>query len=331
MARPATPTAPRRSTPTIFPANILVPGTITHCPECDRQPALQVGVRVPARPHLGTAGVAPDVPGRVSTIPPGAHGGNIDNWRIGAGATMYYPVQVDGGLFSIGDPHVSQGDGELSGTAIEASLNVLFQIVRAQGLQLPSPLLETPRWWIVHGFDEDLNVAMRNASLDMLQLLTEHRGCRRNDAYSLMSVAADFAVTQVVDGRQGVHVRILDHGEHLLGQIVGDQAGCAAAGERKRRMAGAAAQVQRPNRPQPLREGFEPIQIGALRVHAAVEIVRCRVAELARCQGTLIHTVSGPSPATVTRRLYDERRFIVTALPWQHEAVALWPRFEQGL
>ena len=67
--------------------------------------------------------------GRVSTIPPGAHGGNIDNWRIGAGATMYYPVAVDGGLFSIGDPHVSQGDGELSGTAIEASLDVLFQVV----------------------------------------------------------------------------------------------------------------------------------------------------------------------------------------------------------
>ena len=69
------------------------------------------------------------VAGRVSTIPPGAHGGNIDNWRIGAGAVMYYPVQVAGGLFSIGDPHVSQGDGEISGTAIESSLNVLFQIV----------------------------------------------------------------------------------------------------------------------------------------------------------------------------------------------------------
>src|SRR5579863_1789319 len=76
-----------------FPGKYLVPGTITHCPACDRQTAL-AGVRVPARPHLGTAGVAMDVAGRVSTIPPGAHGGNIDNWRIGAGATMYYPVQV---------------------------------------------------------------------------------------------------------------------------------------------------------------------------------------------------------------------------------------------
>jgi len=190
-----------------FPGKYLVPGTVTHCPVCDREPAL-AGVRVPARPHLGTAGVAPDVKGRVSTIPPGAHGGNIDNWRIGAGAVMYYPVAVEGALFSIGDPHVSQGDGELSGTAIEASLDVLFQIVVRRDFAFPSPLLETPRYWIVHGFDEVLDTAMRRASLDMLGLLTDHLKLTRNDAYSLMSVAADFAVTQVVDGRQGVHARI---------------------------------------------------------------------------------------------------------------------------
>ena len=190
-----------------FPGKYLTPGTITHCPECDRQPAL-AGVRVPARPHLGTAGVAMDVAGRVSTIPPGAHGGNIDNWRIGAGAVMYYPVQVEGALFSIGDPHISQGDGELSGTAIEASLDVLFQVIVRRDFTFPSPLLETPDCWIVHGFNEDLNVAMRDASLEMLTLLSEHQGLSKNDAYSLMSVAADFAVTQVVDGRQGIHVRI---------------------------------------------------------------------------------------------------------------------------
>ena len=190
-----------------FPGKYLTPGTITNCPECDRQSALP-GVRIPARPHLGTAGVAPAVDGRVSTIPPGLHGGNIDNWRIGAGATMYYPVQVEGGLFSIGDPHVSQGDGELSGTAIESSLNVLIQIVLRKDFETPGPLLETPKWWIVHGFDEDLNVAMKQASLNMLSLLSDHVGLSRNDAYSLMSVASDFGVTQVVDGKQGCHVRI---------------------------------------------------------------------------------------------------------------------------
>ena len=190
-----------------FPGKYLVPGTITRCPACDRESAL-AGVRVPARPHLGTAGVALDVAGRVSTIPPGAHGGNIDNWRIGAGATMYYPVQVEGGLFSIGDPHVSQGDGEISGTAIEASLDVLFQIVLRKDFHFPSPLLETPKWWIAHGFDEDLNVATKTAAKEMLGLLSEHVGLTRADAYSLMSIAGDFAVTQVVDGRQGAHVRV---------------------------------------------------------------------------------------------------------------------------
>jgi acetamidase/formamidase len=190
-----------------FQGKYLVPGTVTRCPECDRQKALE-GVRIPVRPHLGTAGVAPDVSGRISTIPPGSHGGNIDNWRIGAGSTLYYPVAVDGALFSIGDPHISQGDGELSGTAIESSLDVLFQIVLRRDFTFPSPLLEAPDCWIVHGFDEDLDVAMRQASLDMLTFLHEQRGLSKNDAYSLMSVAADFGVTQVVDGRQGIHVRI---------------------------------------------------------------------------------------------------------------------------
>jgi acetamidase/formamidase len=190
-----------------FPGKYLVPGTITRAGDCCRQPALN-GIRVPVRPHLGTAGVAPDAVGRVSSIPPGAHGGNIDNWRIGAGATMFYPVQVDGALFSVGDPHISQGDGEISGTAIEASLDVTFQLFLRRDFTFPSPLLRTPQHFMTHGFDEDLNQAMRNASLEMLRLLTEHRGLSRDDAYSLMSVAADFTVTQVVDGRQGVHARI---------------------------------------------------------------------------------------------------------------------------
>ncbi|MCQ9155948.1 acetamidase/formamidase family protein [Acidomonas methanolica] len=184
----------------------LVPGRITACPECDRQPSL-AGVRVPVRPHLGTAGVAPDAQGRVSTIPPGLHGGNIDNWRIGAGATMYYKVQVDGGLFSIGDPHISQGDGEISGTAIEASLDVLFQIVLRKDFTFRSPLLETPDHFIVHGFGDTLDIAAREASLDMLSLLKE-AGLSSDDAYSLLSISGDLAVTQVVDGTVGTHMKI---------------------------------------------------------------------------------------------------------------------------
>ncbi len=111
-------------------------------------------------------------------------------------------------MFSVGDPHISQGDGELSGTAIEASLDVMMQISVRRDFHFPSPLIETPNEWMVHGFDEDLNVAMRSASLEMLRLLTDLKGTSRDDAYSLMSVAADFTVTQVVDGRQGIHARI---------------------------------------------------------------------------------------------------------------------------
>jgi len=190
-----------------IPDKYVTPGRITHCPECERQPALP-GITIPARPHLGTAGVAPAINEPVSTIPPGLHGGNIDNWRIGAGARMYYPVQVKGALFSIGDPHVSQGDGEISGTAIEASLDVLFQIIVRKDFAFPSPLLETDDCWIVHGFGDDLDQAMKGASIDMLHLLTEHQGLSKVDGYSLMSVAADFGVTQVVDGTQGIHCRI---------------------------------------------------------------------------------------------------------------------------
>jgi formamidase len=87
----------------------------------------------------------------------------------------------------------------------------MFQIILRKDFSIASPLLETPQYWICHGFDEDLDVAMRNASLEMLSLLTEHKDLARNDAYSLMSVAADFSVTQVVDGRQGVHARIPRH------------------------------------------------------------------------------------------------------------------------
>jgi acetamidase/formamidase len=153
-------------------------------------------------------GVAPATPGRHSSIPPGDHGGNVDNWRIGAGGRMYYPVQVPGALLSVGDPHVSQGDGEVSGTALEASLNGLLRLTVRRDLDLRFPLLETPGELLVHGFGDDLDEAMRAASLRTLQLLGGRFGLSRDDAYAFMSVAVDFTVTQVVDRRQGVHARI---------------------------------------------------------------------------------------------------------------------------
>jgi acetamidase/formamidase len=116
-------------------------------------------VRIPIRPHFGVMGVAPKEADYVDSIPPGYFGGNMDNWRVGKGATMYYPIAVPGGLFSIGDSHASQGDSELCGTAIECSLTGTFQLIlhKKNALTgslagLDSPLLETQDEWVMHGF-----------------------------------------------------------------------------------------------------------------------------------------------------------------------------------
>jgi acetamidase/formamidase len=183
------------------------PGTIVTPDLAAREPALD-GVVVGLRPHFGTMGVAPAAPGRHSSVPPGDHGGNIDNWRIGAGGRMLYPVQVAGALLSVGDPHVSQGDGEVSGTAIESALNGLLRLTIRRDLDIRVPVLETAGEILVHGFGDDLDEAMLAAARRTLDLLGSRYGLSRDDAYSFMSVAVDFAITQVVDGRQGVHGRI---------------------------------------------------------------------------------------------------------------------------
>jgi len=183
------------------------PGTIVSPDKDAREPALP-GVVIPLRPHFGTMGVAPAAPQRVSSVPPGDHGGNVDNWRIGAGGTMYYPIQVPGALLSVGDPHVSQGDGEVSGTALESSLNGLLRLTIRRDLPFTVPVLETVTELLVHGFGDTLDEAMKAAALRTHSILQSYFGLSRADAYSFMSVAADFTVTQVVDQRQGVHGRI---------------------------------------------------------------------------------------------------------------------------
>ena len=121
------------------PTGTSGPGSIIQPGAAQRVPALQ-GVAVPLRPHLGTGGVAPDAPGRFSSVPPARWGGNIDTWRFGAGTAMYYPVLVSGARYFCGDPHMAQGDGEISGTAIEASPNVTLAVRTAQGFSLAHPV-----------------------------------------------------------------------------------------------------------------------------------------------------------------------------------------------
>ncbi|CAN5167031.1 acetamidase/formamidase family protein [soil metagenome] len=189
-------------------------------------------VRIPVHPHFGLITLAPREADMVDSIPPSYSGGNIDNRRAGRGSTMYLPVSVPGGLFSVGDPHASQGDGEVCGTAIETSMTGVFQLILHKKadlegtpvLDLNYPLLETADEWVLHGFSyanyltelgdkaqseiyqkSSLDHAMRDAFRKMRRFLMTYKGLSEDEALSLMSVAVDFGVTQVVDGNWCVH------------------------------------------------------------------------------------------------------------------------------
>ncbi|MEL6891192.1 MAG: acetamidase/formamidase family protein [Actinomycetota bacterium] len=186
-----------------------VPGVVTEPDRSAREPFSRPA-EVPVRPHLGVMGVAPDGVRR-SSIPPGVWGGNVDNWRFGAGATVHYPVFHEGAGFYVGDPHFAQGDGEICGTAIEASLDVTLRLSIADDVTTSSPLLVTSDRWYTHGFGEGvaaLHEAMAMAADLMLQLLVDRGGFTVDEAYSLASVAVDLGVTQVVDGTVGCHAAV---------------------------------------------------------------------------------------------------------------------------
>ena len=185
-----------------------IPGVISD-PGADERAPFTVPVSVPVRPHFGVMGVAPPGSERVSSIPPGVFGGNVDNWRLGPGAAMAYPVFAEGGGLYVGDPHFAQGDGEICGTAIEASINARIQVFAISDIAVTSPVMIHGPSWIAHGFGDTLDKAMRMAAEQMLWLLTDRIGLSTDDAYSLSSVAVDFGVTQVVDGTVGCHA-ILD-------------------------------------------------------------------------------------------------------------------------
>jgi acetamidase/formamidase len=212
--------------------NIDYPGVrVDHTLVKKREDILR-NVRVPARLHFGTMGLAPSESDFVSSIPPGYTGGNIDDWRIGKGARMYYPVAVPGAFFSVGDPHAAQGDSELGGTAIETSLTGDFEFVLHKQSELGGtllegldhPMLETEEQWSVYGFTypnyltalgpaaqtliaekSALDPAMRDAFRKLRRFLMTVHKLSEDEAIALLSVAADFGVTQVVDANWGVH------------------------------------------------------------------------------------------------------------------------------
>jgi acetamidase/formamidase len=164
------------------------------------------GQTIPLDPFFGAFGVAPPASwGRLSSKEPRAFGGNMDNKELGVGATVYFPVFVKGALFSAGDGHALQGDGEVCLTAIETALTGTFDFILRKDMKLHSPRAERDDVWITMGFDEDLDDAVKHALRDMIRLIGELTGLGASEAYTLCSLAADLRVTQMVDGNKGIH------------------------------------------------------------------------------------------------------------------------------
>jgi acetamidase/formamidase/AraC-like DNA-binding protein len=219
-----------------YPGVPVVPGSVK------RRHNVLDGIRIPLRPHFGVIAVAPREVDFVDSIPPSYFGGNLDNWRLGKGSTIYLPVSVPGALLSVGDPHATQGDGELGGTAIECSMTGTFQLILHKKADLAGqvfadltyPLIETATDWVLTGFSHpnylaefgakgqsevyatsSLDLAMKDAFRKMRRFLMNIKGLSEDEAIALMSAAVDFGVTQVVDGNWGVHAilskRLFEH------------------------------------------------------------------------------------------------------------------------
>ena len=168
------------------------------------------GIVVPLKPFFGSMGVAPapDL-GRVSSNPPGRHAGNMDNKELVAGSTLYIPVFAAGALFEIGDGHAAQGDGEVDQTAIETSLRGRLQLTVRKGAPLNFPRAETATDYISMAFDPDLTKATTMAIQEMVDFIAGRWKMNKHQAYQLVSVAGNVAVTQLVDKpNHGVHVRL---------------------------------------------------------------------------------------------------------------------------
>lgn len=165
------------------------------------------GLELPLDPFFGIMAVAPPPQwGRIGTAEPRAFGGNMDNKELRAGSTLYLPVFNEGAMFSAGDGHGRQGDGEVCIAALETALQGEFRLTVRKDMKLTSPFAENKDYLISMGFDEDLDQAMKKALRDMIDQCTNHSSLSRNHVYMLLSLAGDLRITQVVDGEKGVHM-----------------------------------------------------------------------------------------------------------------------------
>ena len=166
----------------------------------------QHGHTVALRPFMGVLGMPPAEPGRHSTIPPRWHGGNLDCKELVAGSTLFLPVPVTGALFSLGDGHAAQGDGEVSGVAIECPMDrVDLTFDLRDDFDIGTPVAHTPAGWVTMGLGDTLDDAAYAALEAMFALLGRLHGLSRRDAVALASVTVDLRVTQLVNEVVGVH------------------------------------------------------------------------------------------------------------------------------
>jgi acetamidase/formamidase len=167
------------------------------------------GTEIPLSPFFGIMGVAPPPEwGQCSSVEPRAFGGNIDNKELGIGSTVFFPVFADGALFSAGDGHGVQGDGEVNLTALETCLSGTFRLTVRKDMKLTMPRGETKTHYITHGMDPDLDDAAKEALRDMIRLICSRTNLAPEDAYMMCSLACDLHVTQLVDGNKGVHAML---------------------------------------------------------------------------------------------------------------------------
>ena len=218
----------------VIHATIDYPGVRVDHGNLRKREGILVGVEVPARMHFGFVGVAPREADFVDSIPPGPFGGNIDNWRAGKGAKLYLPVQVEGGLLSVGDGHFAQSDGEINGTGLECSVTGDLRVTLHKANALPQflrgmkgPIIETEDCWVIQSFSysnylrelgtsaqsevyrrSTVDMALRNAFRQTRRFLMDGFGFSEDEALPLMSLTVDFGVTQVADGNFGAHALV---------------------------------------------------------------------------------------------------------------------------
>ncbi len=202
-----------KSTPTGILAKESIPSfsRAFHCINREKKLAENIfpGVSIPLQPFFGNLGVAPPARyGRVSSTAPGIHCGNLDIKDLIAGSTLYMPVQVEGALFSCGDGHGCQADGEADGTALEMPLTGVFKFIVRHDMHLKYPMAETPGHYMTIAYHTNLKAAARDAVREMVQFLSGTKGLSEEDAYILVSLVGEMRVSQLVNVRSGVHFMI---------------------------------------------------------------------------------------------------------------------------